>query len=227
MKIAFYSPLKSPNHPVPSGDRLMARMLMTALRRVGHEVVIASELRSFSADPHSQASAQIDTLARQEAARLSALWNRDGKPDLWFCYHPYYKAPDLIGPSLSRTHGVAYVTAEASYSARRNTGLWARSQAQLLKSVTQAAVNICFTSRDRDGLLSAAPAARLAMLKPFIDPTPFLAAAPQAGPHRLITVAMMRSGDKMDSYRMLACALALLADLPWTLSIVGDGPMSA
>ena len=37
-------------------------------------------------------------------------------PDLWFCYHPYSKAPDLIGPRLSRLFGLAYVTAEASYS---------------------------------------------------------------------------------------------------------------
>ncbi|MGG2478788.1 glycosyltransferase family 4 protein, partial [Rhizobium sp. BR5] len=47
MKIAFYSPLKSPNHPVPSGDRLMARLLMKAMTMGGHDVFVASELRSF------------------------------------------------------------------------------------------------------------------------------------------------------------------------------------
>ena len=35
---------------------------------------------------------------------------------------------------------------------------------------------------------------------------------------------MMRSGDKMDSYRMLAQALMRLAATAWTLTIVGDGP---
>jgi hypothetical protein len=32
MRIAFYAPLKSPDHPVPSGDRLLARLLVDALR---------------------------------------------------------------------------------------------------------------------------------------------------------------------------------------------------
>jgi len=54
MKIAFYAPLKSPDHPVPSGDRLMARMLIAALRIGGHEVAIASDLRSFMAKPSDQ-----------------------------------------------------------------------------------------------------------------------------------------------------------------------------
>ena len=65
---------------------------------------------------------------RDEAARLTKLWHRDGKPDLWFTYHPYYKAPDLIGPELASAFAVPYVTAEASYSRRRNAGLWADSQ---------------------------------------------------------------------------------------------------
>ena len=33
--VAFYAPLKSPNHPLPSGDRTMARLLMKALDRAG------------------------------------------------------------------------------------------------------------------------------------------------------------------------------------------------
>jgi glycosyltransferase involved in cell wall biosynthesis len=36
---------------------------------------------------------------------------------------------------------------------------------------------------------------------------------------------MMRPGDKLDSYRILAAALEQVRDAAWTLSIVGDGPM--
>ena len=48
MKVAFYAPMKPPGHPVPrSGDRRAARLLIEALRRGGHEVRIASRLRSW------------------------------------------------------------------------------------------------------------------------------------------------------------------------------------
>ena len=46
MRIAFYAPLKAPTHPVPSGDRRMARLLMAALEAGGHHVTLASTLRS-------------------------------------------------------------------------------------------------------------------------------------------------------------------------------------
>jgi glycosyltransferase involved in cell wall biosynthesis len=225
MKIAFYSPLKSPNHPVPSGDRLMARLLIAAMQRGGHEVEIASELRTFTADPDSPAH-ELAAAAEWEIERIAALWQKQGRPDLWFCYHPYYKAPDLIGPTLAARFDLAYATAEASYSARRNKGRWAESQAGLLKAVQQAAVNICMTERDLKGLAAVAPEGRFVRLKPFIDPSVFLA-SPTPEPGRLVTVAMMRAGDKMDSYAMLADALSRLLHLAWTLTIIGDGAMKA
>jgi len=38
---------------------------------------------------------------------------------------------------------------------------------------------------------------------------------------------MMRHGDKLASYRALAATLARVADLPWRLLVVGDGPARA
>ena len=227
MKIAFYSPLKSPYHPVPSGDRLMARLLIAALECAGHEVEVVSEFRSYMSAASLEVFAGFQAQAEREIAKVSELWRRNAVPDLWFTYHPYYKAPDLLGPTLSASFGLPYVTAEASYSARRNTGLWTGIQQSLLKTIDQAAVNICMTARDRKGLQEALPGARIAMLAPFIDCAMFTEVVPQTKPDRLITVAMMRSGDKMDSYRMLARALALLDDIPWSLSIVGNGACRA
>ncbi|MEI2298160.1 glycosyltransferase family 4 protein [Ensifer sp. MJa1] len=225
MKIAFYAPLKSPDHPVPSGDRLMARMLVAALRADGHEVTIASNLRSFLANPSVDDFSRLQSDAQNEVVRIRAHWKSEGAADLWFCYHPYYKAPDLLGPALAAEFSIPYLTAEASYSRRRNEGVRAVAQSHVLAAIEQAAVNICLTRRDRDGLLEGAPACRHAMLAPFIDATPFVPGLVRSGGAcRMVVVAMMRSGDKMESYRMLAQSLALVADAAWSLTIVGDGP---
>jgi glycosyltransferase involved in cell wall biosynthesis len=224
MKILFYSPLKSPNHPVPSGDRLMARLIVRALTSLGHEVSIASEMRSFmrSADMRDVFEAN-KAEAAEEIKRIATEYSGAAAPDLWFTYHPYYKSPDLLGPALAQHFGIPLINAEASYSSRRNIGLWQVSQDILLESTKNAAVNLCFTRRDRDGLKAAVPEARLELIAPFIDSAPYLKRAPCPEPRRLITVAMMRPGDKLSSYMALAESLSLIRHLPWTLSIAGDG----
>ena len=207
MRIAFHAPMKSPNHPVPSGDRQMARLLVKALEHAGHTVELASELRSYCNEPDDSHYDRIEAEAAREADRLSREWRRS-RPDLWFTYHPYYKSPDLLGPLIARSFRIPYVTAEASYSARRNVGRWARTQASVSEAVRTAAANICFTERDRLGLEQAFPDAKLERLPPFIDvftPAPDLTGmrslshpgqvrgGGQDRPigHRLITVAMI------------------------------------
>lgn len=226
MKIAFYAPLKAPDHPVPSGDRQMARLLLQALHQAGFDARVASTLRAFQAEPEP-----LDTLRREaeaEKARLRQEWARAGKPDLWVTYHLYYKAPDLIGPDLAREFAIPYVTAEASYAAKRDAQGWAEAQALIRDAVSLARVNLCFTERDRPGLESIAPQARFASLSPFIDTSRYECAAPSVAPRgKLMTVAMMRKGDKFESFTMLAKALARITDLPWRLTVIGDGPVRA
>ncbi|AWI60872.1 glycosyltransferase family 4 protein [Sinorhizobium fredii] len=228
MRIAFYAPLKSPDHPVPSGDRQMGRMLIEALRLCGYDPQIASTLRAFSREASDAAYLHLRKQADEEIARLRRTWANEGPPDAWFCYHPYYKAPDLLGPALAAEFAIPYVTAESSYSSRRNEGARKLAQDAVADGAGRAAVNICFTERDRTGLEEAVPEGRYAMLAPFIDVGRFQG-TPKAksGDARLIAVAMMRPGDKMESYRMLAAALRLVVDIPWTLTVVGDGPSHA
>ena len=223
LRIAFYAPLKAPGHPVPSGDRLMARTLVACLERAGHDVAVASDLRAFLADAEDVGGwKRLQAAAEAECDRIAGQWV-GGARDLWFSYHSYYKAPDLIGPVLAAQFGLPYVTCEASYSARRNIGVWTEMQARMLTAVKDAALNLCLTERDRTGLLAAAPDAVVARLAPFIETAPF-GAKPQPEPGHLVTVAMMRAGDKYESYRRLAAALALLPDdPPWRLSVAGDG----
>ncbi len=200
----------------------MARQFVRILGEAGHSVEIASQLRSFHAAPETVLP-DLEAAANAEIDRLTRAWEADGPPDLWFCYHPYYKAPDLIGPVLARRFSLPYVTAEASYSARRNIGWWARHQEALKSLVERAALNICLTARDEAGLAAAAPEARLARIAPFIDAElANITAAPEAG--RLVTVAMMRAGDKMQSYAALAEALQRVRSDAWRLAVIGDGP---
>lgn len=223
MRIAFYAPLKPPGHPVPSGDRAMARLLIAALERAGHAVTLASDLRAYLPDPGNAADlARLEAAAARERARIAALWRREGAPDLWFCYHPYAKSPDLIGPPLATAFGLPWVSAEASLSARRDHGLWAETQARMRPALAAAAVNIGLTARDRAGLAAELPGARLAALAPFLGIDALPPAAPLAG-RRIAAVAMMRAGDKMASFRALAGAMAALPGE--TLAVAGDGPM--
>jgi glycosyltransferase involved in cell wall biosynthesis len=222
MRIAFHAPLKSPDHPVPSGDRLMARLLIEAMRLAGHTVFVASQFRSYAASPEE--FAQRRSAGEAAAAELAARWRDATPPELFFCYHPYYKAPDFLGPRLSATFGIPYVTAEASLSSRRRIGPWAAAQEVVEHGLRHASLNLCFTRRDFEGLLGVVGKDRLAMIPPFIDTSAFAIPASGAMPPRLITVAMMRAGDKLESYRTLAAALGGCQDLPWRLTIVGEGP---
>jgi glycosyltransferase involved in cell wall biosynthesis len=231
MKISLYAPLKSPFHSVPSGDRQVARNLMMTLRHVGFQVEVASDLRSYSPNPTTSCLRELRQAARAEADRIAAEWNRHGVPDLWFSYHPYYKSPDLIGADLTARYGLPHVTLEASYAKRREAGPYGDLQRGVAEYLRRARLNLCFTERDRAGLAGIVPAETLRMVAPFFDVAPFAATrrAP-AGPDRpvaLVTVAMMREGDKFSSYRMLSEALRALRDLSWTLDVIGAGPAEA
>lgn len=233
MPIAFYAPLKSPDHPVPSGDRQMARLLMAALERAGYAPRAASSLRGYLPEGDCGLAA-LKSAAEAEVCRLLDAY-RSGAllaPDLWFTYHPYYKAPDLIGPPVARGLNVPYVTAEASHANKRANGPWAEAHRLNQDGLESADLSFYFTERDREGLLHLIDDTRkVSHLPPFTD----LAGIPERtqwetgaeGPIRLITVAMMRRDVKLDSYRMLAEALCGLQALGWSLDIVGDGEARA
>lgn len=229
MQIAFYAPLKPPDHPVASGDRTMARLLVAALRRAGHEPFLASRLRSFDRDGDPGRQAGIAAQGERIAARLIERWRRapETAPRLWFTYHLYYKAPDWLGPAISSGLGIPYVVAEASHAAKRAGGPWALGHRAVERAIRRAGAVIGLNSADRDGILPLlASPERWVGLPPFLDAAAY-AAPPRsdaAMPPRLIAVAMMRAGDKLASYRVLGAALSQTLDRPWSLEIVGGGP---
>ncbi len=238
MNIAFYAPLKPPDHPIPSGDRRMARLLMDALAMAGHRVELASRLRSWDGAGDDARQARLARLGDRLAARLLRRYRADPgmRPDLWFTYHLYYKAPDWIGPTVSRALNIPYIAAEASVAMKRAQGPWARSHAATLGALSQAKTIVALNPADVPALADFAPVRRIA---PFLDAGPYRAAAARRDFHRrelaaaqgldpaqpwLFAVAMMRPGDKLASYRLLAEALKRLAGRSWRLLIAGDGP---
>ncbi len=235
MKIAFYAPMKAPDHPHPSGDRTVARSLRRVLEDLGHDVVVASSLRSWDAGD----SCRQEGIAREgarECERLRTLW-RDEPPDLWFTYHLYHKAPDHLGPSIADAFRIPYVVAEPSLAHRRSRGPWREPWAAALAAIRRADVLLPVTAEDRAGLVAAGvPEERIVPLRPFIaDAGPAadrrearLDLASRFGLEPLGTiaavVAMMRPGDKLASYRVLAEALDRLDRTVPQLLVVGDGP---
>ena len=234
MRIAFYAPLKSPLHPVPSGDRLLARVFVAALERAGHEVSLAARLRAYDLTGDERRQRRIARLGEALANRLIDRWRRDPDhaPDLWFSYHVYHKAPDWIGPAVSAALDIPYVIAEASVARKQQDGRWREGHAAAVAAIRQADDVICINPTDVPGVASVRRETRAAVqLPPFFDVDAFMAASsaspiadhlPRDSP-RLIAIAMMRHGNKLASYRALAAALSLVEHRRWHLVVVGDG----
>ncbi len=228
--VAFYAPLKSPNHPLPSGDRTMARLLMKALDRAGYPPHLASEMRTLDKAGDLQQQEHIRQRSLAEAARLIEHYKalpEQSRPCLWFTYHVYYKAPDWIGPCVAEALNIPYAVAEGSRAAKRAHGPWALGNEGAESALDQADAIFVMTAHDREALEAARPPHQVLVdFPPFLDmqdwPAPNTPPSPGSVP-RLLTVAMMRKGDKLASYSILAAALERLQHLPWSLDIVGDG----
>lgn len=230
MRIAFHTPLNAYDDSRISGDRRMARQLVSVLEGLGHVVEPVLAARDF------MTTADLDRLTRHQnaaTARAEAMlahW-RGGAPapELWFTYHNYYKAPDLLGPDIVAQLGIPYVVAEASDAQRRASGEWAAHTRIVRSGLAATDLHLHFTDRDRQGLEPWRSAhTALLELPPFIAfaNEPVMHAGDAAVP-RLVTVAMMREGTKQNSYLTLARVLGRVAAQPWTLTVIGDGSKRA
>lgn len=231
MHVALYAPMKPPDDPLPSGDRQAARMIVAALQQAGHRVALASRLVTWLPAPEDEADARLCDDAAAEVGGLLRRWSADTteRPDLFLTYHLYHRAPDRLGPAIAAGLGIPYLVVEASRAAKRATGPWASRFAEVDAALAAADAVVAVHAEDAEGLAAVVPPARLHRLAPFLDAAPFRTAAgarraPPADTVRLLAVGMMRPGDKVRSYAVLADALGRLGAQPWQLAIVGDGP---
>ena len=132
----------------------------------------------------------------------------------WITYHNYYKAPDLLGPVVARALGIPYLQVESTRARKRLEGPWARF-AQAAEAATDAAhVVFHFSERDADRPASgcAGWAASLIALQALSDGcntrppnrTPY-------GHRMILSIGMMRQGDKLASYQLIAETLVVAA----------------
>ncbi len=242
MRIAFYAPLKAPSHDVPSGDRRVGRLLVDALELAGHNVQLASTLRTYEGSGDDGAQKRLRDQGRQEGEKLVRHWllaEPNSRPEIWFTYHVYHKAPDWLGHVVSSALGIPYVISEASYAPKRAGGTWALGHTAAADAIRAASLIVCPIRHDvpcLEPLMSTG--GRIMVLPPFLEPSPYANARKVRLVHRqklsaehrldpdipwIIVAAMMRPGDKTASYLELAAVLRKLRDLPWQLLVVGDG----
>jgi glycosyltransferase involved in cell wall biosynthesis len=243
-RAAFYTPLKHPFQREASGDREIARSLMRGLAARGFEVELASRLSSWRRRFEPADAERLERRAGLVADVLVHRYRRRSpgdRPRLWLTYQNYHRCPDLIGPVVATALDVPYVLVDTAVStASRHTPFraWASAARQ---AVRRADLVFAMSPRDLPRLAALRgarfAAERLCLLPPAVDVARFDADAAARARHRawlagrvvapdgplLLCVAMLRSADKLDSYRLLAAALARLPG-PWRLVVVGDGP---
>ncbi|MGF1477154.1 MAG: glycosyltransferase family 4 protein [Geminicoccaceae bacterium] len=237
MRIGFYAPLKATDQGNASGDRAMARQFKQLLANLGHEVTEPCRLRTYDRGDHRRQN-RLAALGARAADQLQRRL-RQNPPDLWFTYHCYHKAPDVLGPRLAADFDIPYVIAEPSHAGHRASGAWAPGYRTARDSIRTADLCLAMSAVDEAGLrdIVKEPEA-VCRFRPMIDATSFRNASGQSEVHKqawrdrfgetdesptLITVAMMRDGAKARSYGVLFDALAHLRDKTWKLWVVGDG----
>jgi glycosyltransferase involved in cell wall biosynthesis len=218
----------------------MARLLIKAMKARGHDVRLASRLRTRDGSGDPKRQARIQRLGTRLAHRLIDRYSTRGawRPDIWFTYHLYYKAPDWIGPIVAESLDIPYVVAEASHAPKRAEGPWKLGHRQVESILGRADMVIGMNQRDRACVEPVlGPRTRYVGLRPFLEPRDDVdgpaARARISVRHGLspdavwlLAVGMMRDGAKLESYRVLGDALSRLdTKSSWRLIVIGDGPV--
>lgn len=231
MRIFFYPPFKPLGHSNPSGDLVTATGLYEYLKGRGHLIMPANRLRSrwiYWKPWNWPKILREQNRCLREVARM--------KPDLWLTYHAYYKAPDVLGPTVCRRSKVPYTIFQGMYSSKRKRKLKTLPGYVLNKKALCAAKHV-FTNRKEDliNLRRILPDQQVTYVTPGIKPKDFV--FDEKGRTELrrlwgvgegptvLSAAMFRSGVKTQGIRWVirACGALFRQGSPLTLVIAGDG----
>ncbi len=231
MRIAFYAPFKPIDHPNPSGDLVIANGLVDHLRNRGNIIQITSRLRSrwIYWKPWNMIRLLTERLRIKKALALQ-------KPDMWLTYHSYYKAPDLLGPAISKELNIPYVIFQGIYSTsvRRK---WQTRPGYHLNTKALLCADKVLTNRHGDmvNLERLLPMERLHYLAPGIHPRQFTADSSARDRIRaqwdtgdstvILSAAMFRADVKTEGLTWVieSCARLIQQGHNLRLVIAGDG----
>lgn len=231
MRICFYAPFKPLGHPNPSGDLIIATGLYDFLLSQGHQILIASSLRSrwiYLKPWH------FFTLLKERMATAKRI--RKFSPDLWLTYHCYYKAPDLLGPPLCKKFDIPYCVFQGIYSTKQRRSLKGKAGFYLNRQSLLQAIHL-FSNRkmDLENLRRIISPGKLTYIKPGIFPESFCfdQSSRESMHHSwqiknepvILSAAMFRPDVKTQGLIWMIKALARLTEekIPFKLVIAGDG----
>ena len=231
MRICFYAPFKPLDHAHPSGDIVTATGIFDFLEQQGHQVFAASSLRCRWIYWKPWLWLKLLWERSRVVQRLSAT-----PADLWFTYHSYYKAPDLLGSAASRKLNIPYVIFQGIYSTKRRRQ-WTAKPGFYLNKNTLRAANHVFTNKSVDllNLKRLLPENRVTYVAPGIIPSDFsfddsartqLRKQWNVGDKPVIfSAAMFRPDVKTEGLKWVirACGELGRKGHPFQLVIAGDG----
>ena len=232
MRIAFYAPFKPLDHPTPSGDQMIGRGIYASLRSQGHQVFIVSKLRCrwiyWNPSHILQALLEIKKITlrlRREPA------------DCWLTYHCYYKAPDIVGPTVARKLGLPYIIYQGSYATKFRRQFHTVPGFILnKKALLQADLHISDRHHNQINLQRILPPHRLTYVKPGIEPARFcFDKGSRQKMHKqwqtnrlpvILTAAMFRADVKSKGIAWVieCCGQLRKQGFLFQLVIAGDGP---
>jgi glycosyltransferase involved in cell wall biosynthesis len=230
-RIAFYAPFKPLGHVQPSGDLVTATGISDFLLRQDHRVVSTSTLRCR----WIYWKPWLWPRLWWERRRMVRIFSAESA-DLWFTYHSYYKAPDLLGPYATRRLNIPYVIFQGIYSTKRRRRLKTRAGFYFNKAALLAADHI-FTNKKVDllNLRRLLPDDRISYVAPGLNPDEFIFDVKARSELRqqwsiadepvIFSAAMFRRDVKTQGLKWVlrACGELLRQGKDFKLVIAGDG----
>ncbi|UCD89865.1 MAG: glycosyltransferase family 4 protein [Desulfobacterales bacterium] len=231
MKISFYTPFKPLDHANPSGDLMIAKSLYDYLESNDHSLRIMSTFRSRWVFWKPWLWIRLIGDARRMMRKLPK-----NSVDLWFTYHSYYKAPDLMGPLVSRRFKIPYVIFQGIYSTKRRRD-WKTWPGFILNQKALCAADHVFTNKkvDLNNLRRLLPSQRITYITPGINSEDFsfdtvarneLKVFWNVGDEPVVlSAAMFRPDVKTEGLSLVirACGRLHRKGLRFFLVIAGDG----